>query len=87
MSLTHRPGGQDTVRRDFVNAYARYWGCPPEYAEGMMQHVESTAVEEEVEAARAIRNRAEGEGLFSAAYFEGYDDALERVLPAASTPH
>ncbi len=71
----------DAVRRDFIAAYAWMWKCTVEQAEDKLRHVEIVAVEEEVEAARAIRNSAEGQGLFNLTYFEGYDDALDRVMP------
>jgi hypothetical protein len=35
----------DLVRQDFIDAYAQKWGCTPEYAEGMLRHVELTAIE------------------------------------------
>lgn len=46
--LSTQAAGQcgDTVRRDFIAAYAQMWNCSLEYAEGMLTHVETVAADE-----------------------------------------
>jgi hypothetical protein len=36
----------DIVRRDFIDAYRKAWGCTPERAAEMLRHVELAAIEE-----------------------------------------
>ena len=72
----------DIVRRDFIDAYAQKWGCDKKYAESLLRHVEIAAVEAEIEAAQTVRAAAENEGLHTTAWYEGWDDAIERVTPA-----